>query len=97
MNQRGFNSPRLRWWVDYACRDDYGMTLDQTSAWAGLFYFCSRVAKPKIESQPLITWPEGNGRLVNHLFEEREHKIQLDPSSGGIDSRRRKRRKRGLT
>ncbi len=46
MNQRGFTSPRLRWWVEYACRDDYGMTLDQTSAWAGLFYFCSRVATP---------------------------------------------------
>ena len=46
MNQRGLTSPRLRWWVEYACRDDYGMTLEQTSAWAGLFYFCSRVATP---------------------------------------------------
>ena len=78
MTQRGFNSPRLRWWVDYACRDDYGMTLDQTSAWAGLFYFCSRVTKPNTESQPLITWPEGNGRLVNHLFESAKTKIQLN-------------------
>jgi hypothetical protein len=78
MAQRGFNSPRLRWWVDYACRDDYGMTLDHTSAWAGLFYFCSRVAKPNIESQPLITWPEGNGRLVNHLFESAKTKVQLN-------------------
>ncbi|HEV8370487.1 MAG TPA: FAD-dependent oxidoreductase [Pyrinomonadaceae bacterium] len=78
MNQRGFNSPRLRWWVDYACRDDYGMRLDQTSAWAGLFYFCSRVAKPEVESQPLITWPEGNGRLVQHLFESAKAKIQLN-------------------
>jgi hypothetical protein len=78
MDQRGFNSSRLRWWVDYACRDDYGMTLDQTSAWAGLFYFCSRVAKPNIESQPLITWPEGNGRLVNHLVETAKTKVQLN-------------------
>lgn len=77
MNERGFNSPRLNWWVDYACRDDYGMTLEQTSAWAGLFYFCSRVAKPEIESQPLITWSEGNGRLVNHLFETARLKVQL--------------------
>ena len=45
MNERALR-PRLRWWVDYACRDDYGMTLDQTSAWAGLFYFCSRVLTP---------------------------------------------------
>jgi hypothetical protein len=78
MNQRGLTSPRLRWWVDYACRDDYGMTLDQTSAWAGLFYFCSRVAKPNVESQSLITWPEGNGRLVNHLFDRVKENVQLD-------------------
>ena len=73
MNQRALGSPRLRWWVDYACRDDYGMTVDQTSAWAGLFYFCARVLKPGIESQSLITWPEGNGHLVNHLYEKVNH------------------------
>ena len=77
LNERGFNSPRLHWWVDYACRDDYGMTLDQTSAWAGLFYFCSRVNKPDFESQPLITWPEGNGHLVNHLYDGAKTKVQL--------------------
>ena len=92
MTQRGFRSPRLRWWVNYACRDDYGMTLDQTSAWAGLFYFCARVLKPGVESQSLITWPEGNGRLVNHLYEKSRPKIQLDraaidliPTSTGCD------------
>src|SRR5215207_9582504 len=78
MDARGLTSPRLRWWVDYACRDDYGMTLEQTSAWAGLFYFCSRVSAPKTESQSLITWPEGNGRLVQHLFEKARANIQLD-------------------
>jgi len=78
MNERRLVSPRLRWWVDYACRDDYGMTLEQTSAWAGLFYFCSRVVAPKVESQSLITWPEGNGRLVSHLFERVKPNIQLD-------------------
>ncbi len=78
MNRRALSSARLRWWVDYACRDDYGMTLEQTSAWAGLFYFCSRVAKSEIESQPLITWPEGNGRLVNYLFEKIKPKVHLD-------------------
>jgi len=92
MDQRGLTSPRLRWWVDYACRDDYGMTLDQTSAWAGLFYFCSRVVAPENESQSLITWPEGNGRLVQHLFEKVKTNIQLDravveliPTNDGVD------------
>ena len=76
--QRNLTSSRLRWWIDYACRDDYGMTLDQTSAWAGLFYFCSRVPNPSVESQPLITWPEGNGRLVNHLVQKTKENINLD-------------------
>jgi hypothetical protein len=35
-----------------------GLTIDQTSAWAALFYFCSRVTKPNAEAQPLITCPK---------------------------------------
>ena len=67
MDAHRWTSPRLRWLVDYACRDDYGARLADTSAWAGVFYFASRVATPGKESEPLITWPEGNGRLVAHL------------------------------
>jgi protoporphyrinogen oxidase len=74
---RGFTSPRLRWLVDYSCRDDYGLTLEQTSAWAGLFYFASRVAKPGGEAEPLMSWPEGNGRLVAHLYQKSQSKIRL--------------------
>ncbi|HKS21934.1 MAG TPA: FAD-dependent oxidoreductase [Thermoanaerobaculia bacterium] len=67
MDAHRWTSPRLRWYVDYACRDDYGARLADTSAWAGIFYFASRVAEPGKESEPLITWPEGNGRLIAHL------------------------------
>jgi hypothetical protein len=67
LHRQNLTSPRLRWFVDYACRDDFGLSVEQTSAWAGLFYFASRVRKPGAEPQPLITWPEGNGRLVDHL------------------------------
>lgn len=67
MSQRGFTSPRLRWFVEYACRDDYGALLEETSAWAALFYFAARVSKAGDESEPLVTWPEGNGRVVAHL------------------------------
>jgi hypothetical protein len=66
--ERKLTSARLNWMVDYGCRDDYGLPADQTSAWAGLFYFASRIARPGEESRPLITWPEGNGRIVNHLY-----------------------------
>jgi glycine/D-amino acid oxidase-like deaminating enzyme len=61
MNARGFTSPRLRWFVDYACRDDYGLHTEHTSAWAAIFYFASR------DNRPVVTWPEGNGRIVAHL------------------------------
>ncbi len=67
VRQHGWTSPRLLWLIDYSCRDDYGAKSEQTSAWAGLFYFASRVRGPASESQPLITWPEGNGRIVRHL------------------------------
>src|SRR5437764_1276882 len=37
-----FDSPYLRWYIDYACRDDYGALARNTSAWAGIHYFASR-------------------------------------------------------
>jgi hypothetical protein len=77
MAARNFDSPRLRWLIDYGCRDDYGLALDQTSAWAGLFYFASRVTKPGKDSQPLMTWPEGNGRLVSHLYAKSKQRVRL--------------------
>jgi len=58
LRERGLTSPRLHWLVDYACRDDYGLTAEQTSAWAGLFYFASRMSGAGAEAQSLITWPE---------------------------------------
>ena len=85
MHQRGLVNPRLRWWVNYACRDDYGMTVDQTSAWAGLFYFCARVLKPGVESQSLITWPEGNGRFVFHFVAKTLRQLQLDRAAVDIN------------
>jgi hypothetical protein len=61
MDARGFTSPRLRWFVEYATRDDYGTLLGDTSAWAAVFYFASR------EHRPFVTWSEGNGRAVAYL------------------------------
>jgi hypothetical protein len=77
LDHHGWTSPRLRWLVDYACRDDYGATPQDTSAWAGVFYFASRMRQPGAESQPLVTWPEGNGRLVQHLYEQVGGQVRL--------------------
>jgi phytoene dehydrogenase-like protein len=69
MTSHGFDSPRLRWYVEYACRDDFGSLLPTTSAWAGLHYFCSRVAAPGDDASEFLTWPEGNGFLARKLAE----------------------------
>lgn len=68
LDAEGFRSWRLRWLCDYACRDDYGTSADGTSAWAGLLYFIAR-RRPEVglEDRAVMTWPEGNGRVVGHL------------------------------
>jgi protoporphyrinogen oxidase len=78
MDRRKLTSRRLRWAVDYGCRDDYGARPEDTSAWAGLFYFASRRRAPGAEPQPLLTWPEGNGRLVRHLAAKAKRQLRLD-------------------
>ncbi|MGE0324886.1 MAG: flavin monoamine oxidase family protein [Polyangiaceae bacterium] len=70
-------SARVRWYVEYACRDDYGLDLAHTSAWALLLYFCSRVPEPGADSAPFITWPEGNGHLVRHLVDVAGPRLEL--------------------
>jgi hypothetical protein len=47
LTARGFTSPRLRWWVEYACRDDFGTDLAGTSAWAGVHYYAGRDPDPE--------------------------------------------------
>jgi hypothetical protein len=92
LSQNGLTSERLIWYCDYATRDDYGLKLDKTSAWAGLFYFCSRVMKSGVESQPFITFPEGNGKFVSHFSSEVTDHLETDqmvvsviPTENGVD------------
>ena len=63
-------SERLRWLVDYACRDDFGARAAHTSAWAGIHYYASRLLGPGREPQAVLTWPEGNGWLVGEAPRE---------------------------
>lgn len=67
LDRHGLDHPALRWFVEYACRDDFGATLDGTSAWAGVHYYAGRaVWGPYAEGQ-VLTWPEGNGWIVRQL------------------------------
>ncbi|MDD5305497.1 MAG: FAD-dependent oxidoreductase [Elusimicrobia bacterium] len=66
LDQNGYRSPGLRWYVEYACRDDFGGTLAEVSAWAGLHYYAARGEGADDE---FLVWPEGNGFLVRKLAE----------------------------
>jgi len=75
MGQNRFASRYLDWYVNYACRDDFGALARDTSAWAGIHYFASRDPE---EKGPL-TWPEGNGWIARRLIERL--KAWIRPSS----------------
>ena len=65
MAGKGFRSQYLDWYVNYACRDDYGALARDTSAWAGIHYFASR----EPDDRGPLTWPEGNGWIARRLIE----------------------------
>jgi hypothetical protein len=65
LRAQGINSRLLNWYLNYCCRDDYGATTANTSAWAGIQYFASR----EPEDKGPLTWPEGNGWIVRRLLE----------------------------
>jgi hypothetical protein len=70
MKENGFRSKPLIWYVNYCCRDDYGSSIDNVSAWAGVHYYAGRRGRAaNAEPESVITWPEGNGHLVNRLKE----------------------------
>jgi hypothetical protein len=74
LGQHNIESPLVNWYMNYACRDDYGSLAKDTSAWAGIHYFCSREAD---EKGPL-TWPEGNGWITRRLLERVGEKVRTN-------------------
>ncbi|TGE25365.1 FAD-dependent oxidoreductase [Hymenobacter aquaticus] len=71
LTRQGFTAPALRWYLDYCCKDDYGTTAAYTSAWAGLHYFASRKGQAhNATSADVLTWPQGNGFLVEALRQQ---------------------------
>ena len=68
-----FKSDAFLWWVDYACRDDFGARANGVSAWALMHYFASRWRHKKYAD--VITWPKGNGHLVETLAKNLSDKM----------------------
>lgn len=79
--QRNFVSKPLRWYIDYCCRDDYGALSANISAWAGLHYFAGRRGRAaNAETNSVVTFPSGNGYLVQQLRERiKAHIIESAP------------------
>jgi glycine/D-amino acid oxidase-like deaminating enzyme len=68
LDDQGFASPTLHWYLDYCCRDDYGRHYTEISAWAGLLYFCGRNGLAKnAERGAVLTWPQGLAALADAL------------------------------
>ncbi len=87
MRQRGYDSERLLWLCDYATRDDYGLKLEHTSAWAHVFYWASRLDVHG-ESAPLLAWPEGNGALVNHMRSVASDRVRVGSMALRVEEHR---------
>lgn len=74
MEKQNFDAEELFEYVNYCCRDDFGLGLEFVSAWAGIYYFASRKHDHKMYDDSVLTWPEGNGRLTHHLKKYAEGK-----------------------
>lgn len=92
LRQQGFDSERLHWFVDYACRDDYGTPAAHVSAYAALHHFLGRGLADEGE-RFLLTAPEGNAGLLRRMSQRAElgerlrtgHLVRrIDPESGVI-------------
>jgi hypothetical protein len=73
LEREGVRSPEVRWLVDYACRDDYGAHSSAISAWAGVHYWAAR----EHAGEEPLTWPGGNGWLVEQLAARAGARLQL--------------------
>jgi monoamine oxidase len=83
LESQGLTDARLRWYLDYGCRDDFGADAAVVSAWAGLHYFASRHGfhapgdGDDAEHDAVLTWPEGNAWLVERLSQGLGERLQL--------------------
>ena len=60
LDREGYRSPGLHWYLNYCCRDDYGVRYERISAWAGLHYFAGRDGKAaNAQDAAVLTWPGG--------------------------------------
>lgn len=77
--QEQFKSSYLHWYIHYCMSDDYGSSIQTTSAWAMLHYFASRRGQgANVNDDDILTWPEGNAFLAKKLVQQISTPIQLN-------------------
>jgi protoporphyrinogen oxidase len=87
LKNENFTSKYLLWYLNYSCRDDYGVGIEGVSAWAGIHYFASRRGKAaNADYNTMLTWPEGNGWIVKKLEEKLSSKIKARALVTNIES-----------
>ena len=68
LKTNSYDSKYLNWYINYCTRDDFGTSINEISAWAAIHYFASRKGKgSNAEHDDVLTWPAGNGWLVQQL------------------------------
>jgi hypothetical protein len=71
----------LHWYLNYACRDDYGAQYDRVSAWAGLHYFASRAGHASnAEDGAVLTWADGLNSLAGAMVSAIEQRRAAQPA-----------------
>jgi predicted NAD/FAD-dependent oxidoreductase len=76
--REGYQSTELHGYLDYCTRDDYGLGLGNTSAWAGLHYFAARRGlAANAEPNSELTWPMGNAYLARYLAQQARAQLRL--------------------
>lgn len=77
LKKNHYQSEVVSWYANYCCRDDYGLTSEKTSAWAGIHYFGSRGGEAaNAKSDSVLTWQAGNGWLIESLKKGVQERIR---------------------
>lgn len=85
---QGLTAPHLHWYVNYACRDDYGTSSAEVSAWAGIHYFACRDGEARnAGSETVLTAPEGNAWLTRGMQRSIEARVGQRLLTGALARR----------
>ncbi len=78
LDKNNYIDENLLLYLDYCCKDDYGVGIEQTSAWAGIHYFAGRTGECKnMEKETILTWENGNAFLAKKMFDYVSDKISI--------------------